>query len=401
MKVIVALEHRFTSTPDGAIWTESQFPHSFWLRYLEVFDQVRVVARVRKVASVAPNWKRADGKGVSFANVPYYIGPWQYLLKAQKIKQAVRNAVGVNDTVILRVSSQIAQCIKPLLLNNGHPYGVEVVADPYDVFAPSSVKHPLRPFFRWLFPNMLRRTCAQACAASYVTEYTLQRRYPSSQDAFTTHYSSVELPEQAFVTVPRLFQEVKIPQTLICVGTLAQLYKGQDVLIEAFKLCINEGLNLKLVLVGDGKYREALETQVKNLGLEEQVCFRGKLASGEAVRAELAQADLFVLPSRSEGLPRSVIEAMAQSLPCIASTVGGIPELLPSEDMVPPDNITALAEKIREVVTNPQRMTQMSARNLERAKDYREETLRDRRNSFYRYLREQTQAWSRESMGDR
>ena len=394
MKVIVALEHRFVSTPDGTIWTESQFPHSFWMRYLEVFDQVRVVARVKPVTSVSPSWKRADGEGVSFATIPHYIGPWQYLSKAQQVKQAARDAVGVNDTVILRVSSQIAQCIKPLLLKSGHPYGVEVVADPYDVFASSSVKHPLRPLFRWLFPTMLRRTCAQACAASYVTEYTLQRRYPPAKDAFATHYSSVELPDKAFVTAPRSFQQINQPLTLICVGTLAQLYKGQDVLIEAFHLCIKEGLDLKLVLVGDGKYRESLETQVKNLDLEERVDFRGKLASGEAVRTELAQADLFVLPSRSEGLPRSVIEAMAQGLPCIASTVGGIPELLPPEDMVPLDNVAALADKIRQVVTNPQRMTLMSARNLEKAKAYREETLRDRRNSFYRYLCEKTQAWS-------
>ncbi len=286
MNVIVALEHRFVSTPDGVIWTESQFPHSFWMRYLEVFDQVRVVARVQPVASVSPSWKRADGKGVSFATIPHYIGPWQYLLKAQQVKQAARNAVGVHDTVILRVSSQIAQCIKPLLLKSGHPYGVEVVADPYDAFAPSSIRHPLRPFFRWLFPTMLRRTCAKACAASYVTEYTLQRRYPPAKDAFSTHYSSVELPEQAFVTVPRSFQQVSKPLTLICVGTLAQLYKGQDNLIEALNLCIKEGLDLKLVLVGDGKYREQLETQVKNLGLGERICFRGKLASGEAVRGE-------------------------------------------------------------------------------------------------------------------
>ncbi len=85
---------------------------------------------------------------------------------------------------------------------------------------------------------------------------------------------------------------------------------------------------------------------------------------------------------------------MAQGLPCIASTVGGIPELLPSEDLVPPDNVAALADKIREVVTDPQRMNRMSARNLEKAKSYREETLRDRRNGFYRYLCEKTQAWS-------
>jgi glycosyltransferase involved in cell wall biosynthesis len=73
--------------------------------------------------------------------------------------------------------------------------------------------------------------------------------------------------------------------------------------------------------------------------------------------------------------------------------VGGIPELLPSEDLVPPGDVTALASKIREVATNPERMAQMSARNLEKAKDYTDQVLCEQRNEFYRYVREMTQAW--------
>lgn len=84
---------------------------------------------------------------------------------------------------------------------------------------------------------------------------------------------------------------------------------------------------------------------------------------------------------------------IARSLPCIGSTVGGIPELLPSEDLVPPGDAVALASKIREVVTDPERMTRMSARNLETAKEYRDEVLREQRNEFYRYVREMTEVW--------
>jgi glycosyltransferase involved in cell wall biosynthesis len=91
-----------------------------------------------------------------------------------------------------------------------------------------------------------------------------------------------------------------------------------------------------------------------------------------------------------------MVEAMARALPCIGSTVGGIPELLPPEDMIPPGDVGALANKIREVVTNPERMARMSARNLEKAKDYRDEVLCDRRNEFYRYVREMTEAWLKE-----
>ena len=393
MNLIIALEHRFVSTPDGAVWTQSPFVHAFWRRYLEVFDQVRVIARIKKVASVSPRWKRSDGEGVSFVTVPHYIGPWQYLLKTQQVKHVVRNALGASDAVILRVSSQIAQCLEPVLRHNGHPYGVEVVADPYDVFAPGSVRNPLRPFFRWLFPRRLRRICAEASVAAYVTEQALQRRYPPAPNAFGTYYSDVELPDNAFVKLSRPLRQDLRTFNLICVGTLAQLYKAQDILIDAVNLCVKQGLDLKLTLVGDGKHRQELEERTRNLGIEERVYFRGHLTAGEAVRQELDHADLFILPSHQEGLPRAMIEAMARGLPCIGSRVGGIPELLSDEDLVTAGDATVLAYKIREVVTDSERLMRMSFRNLEKAKNYHNEVLRERRNNCYRQLRQKTELW--------
>jgi glycosyltransferase involved in cell wall biosynthesis len=393
MNVVITLEQRFERTPDGAVWTQSVFSYSFFLRYLAVFDSVRVVARVRDVPIVTSDWKRADGKGVSFADVPYYLGPWQYLLLASEVKKAAIDAVNGNDAVIMRVSSQIASCLQPSLRRTGHPYGLEIVGDPYDTFAPGAIKHPLRPFFRWWFPRQLRHQCADACAIAYVTEYSLQRRYPPTSGAFSTHYSSIELAPSAIVQHPRPPRRDLRTFTLITVGTLAQLYKACDVLINAVALCVREGLNLKLIVVGDGKHRTELQAQAASLGLGDRVYFCGQLPPGDAVRAQLDGADLFVLPSRQEGLPRAMIEAMARGLPCIGSTVGGIPELLPPEDMVPPDDVTALARKIHSVVTNPERRLQMSVRNLEKAKDYTEEILSKRRFAFYQYIRETTQVW--------
>lgn len=368
------------------------FAHSYWVRYLDVFDQVRVVARVREVPNVPSDWIHANGEGVSFAAVPHFIGLWQYLRRAQQVKRAVRNAVGANDAVILYASSQIANCIEPRLRQTGHPYSVYVIADPYDVFAPGSVKHPLSPFFRWWFPRQLQRQCASACAAAYITEHALQRRYPPAPDTFSIHFSMAELPDTAFVSAPRSPGQGMRTFTLIIVGTLAQLYKAPDVLIDGVAACVREGLDLKLILVGDGKHRTELEARAAALGLEDRICFRGQLTTGNAVRAQLDQSDLFVLPSHQEGLPRAMIEAMARGLPCIGSTVGGFPELLPPEDMVPPGDVAALARKIREVVTNPERMARMSARNLEKAKEYRDEVLCEQRSVFYRYLRGKTEA---------
>ena len=71
MNVVIALEHRFDRTPDGVVWTQTQFPFSFWKKYLEVFDHVRVVARVRDVPTVTSDFKEANGDRVSFVAIPY------------------------------------------------------------------------------------------------------------------------------------------------------------------------------------------------------------------------------------------------------------------------------------------------------------------------------------------
>jgi glycosyltransferase involved in cell wall biosynthesis len=238
----------------------------------------------------------------------------------------------------------------------------------------------------------MQRQCVEACAVAYVTEKHLQKRYPAAPAAFVTHYSSVELPKPAFVAAPRVITEPLHSANLIQVGTQSQLYKGQDVLLSALKIVLNRGFDIRLTLVGDGRYRGELEARAMNQGTSQQVRFLGQLPAGEAVRCELDAASLFIMPSRTEGLPRAMIEAMARALPCIGSNVGGIPELLPSSDMVQPGDVEGLADKIEEVLSSAQRLTEMSDRNLRRAQEFSDEALRKRRIEFYRQVKMRTVA---------
>ena len=150
-----------------------------------------------------------------------------------------------------------------------------------------------------------------------------------------------------------------------------------------------------MTFVGGGKYQRDHEQRVQRAGLESRISFLGHISSRQALQEQLDRSDLFMLPSYQEGLPRAMIEAMARGLPCIGTTVGGIPELLPAEDLVPPGDATVLAAKIREVATDPLRMTRMSARNLAKAGEYRDAVLRERRRSLYRYVHDCTQQWLR------
>jgi glycosyltransferase involved in cell wall biosynthesis len=98
----------------------------------------------------------------------------------------------------------------------------------------------------------------------------------------------------------------------------------------------------------------------------------------------LDAADLFVLPSHQEGLPRSLIEAMARGLPCIGSAVGGVGDLLESSEMVAPGDVKQLADKIEWMLGNHDRIEFLTRRNVEVAKKYVSSELNRRRGEFYR-----------------
>lgn len=96
-------------------------------------------------------------------------------------------------------------------------------------------------------------------------------------------------------------------------------------LLEAVKLVINKNCKVTFILVGQGPLQEKTEADARRLGIEDNVVFAGFRADATDI---MAAADMFVLPSQFEGMPVSMLEAMALGTPVIASRVGGIPEVL-------------------------------------------------------------------------
>ncbi len=393
MQVTVVLDHRFQAEGDGSIWTDGPFAYSFFRRYLEVFDAVRVVARAAPPDAVEAHaggsLQRADGPGVKFAAVPCYIGPWQYLMRRGELRAAVGAALEQareeDDAIILRIPSQLALLAFDALERSKSGFGAEVVADPLDAFAPGAARHPLRPLLRSQQSAALKRLCQAAAATAYVTERALQQRYPPAKGMFTTHYSSVELDDAAFVAGPPRPREPL--SRLISVGSMEHTQKGQDTLLEALALCNERGLGLNLTLVGDGRMRPWFERRAQKLGVASATAFRGRVASGAAVRRELDASDLFVLPSRQEGLPRAMLEAMARGLPAVGCAVGGVPELLEAKWLAAPNDAQAIAERIAVFAERPAARIAQAAQNLERAHAYHNDRLEKRRAAFYREVR--------------
>jgi glycosyltransferase involved in cell wall biosynthesis len=399
MRVLIAVEQRYEREKEDHLYAEGPARYASWANYLEVFDEVTVLARVGAAQKRWRGQERADGPGISFHPLPDYRGPWEFLRRQAELREIVRDAVACCDAYILRVPGLVGRLAWQETRRSGKPYALEVVADPWDALGPGTGPTLLRPVFRRVGAHDLRTMCREAAAIHYVTERALQRRYPPGRDAYTAGFSDA-LMQFAFAPpeiIARRFQRIEEHDgntknlfRIGFLGSLAQLYKGPDVLLHAAAQCIERRLNLDIWLVGEGRYADQMRTLAHQLRLTGRAHFLGHLLYGEAIFQYLDLLDLFVMPSRAEGLPRALLEAMARGCPAIGSDVGGIPELLVAEDLVPVGEARALAEKIMAVAGDTGRMKRMSERNLERARQFRPELLQETRRNFLHAVRERS-----------
>ena len=141
---------------------------------------------------------------------------------------------------------------------------------------------------------------------------------------------------------------------LVCVGRLSE-QKGQVLLLQAVAVLIQRGINLKLVLVGDGDLRPAIETAIAELKLQDVVEITG-WATEQEVKAKINAAKAMILPSFAEGLPVVLMESLAMGRPVISTYIAGIPELIKpgvSGWLVPAGDIDALVDALQFLLKTP------------------------------------------------
>jgi glycosyltransferase involved in cell wall biosynthesis len=132
--------------------------------------------------------------------------------------------------------------------------------------------------------------------------------------------------------------------------------KGPLLLLQAIERVRNQGTAVSLSLVGDGPERADLDAFIEKHGLAEIVTLTGALNHDQALE-QVAAADLFVLASFAEGIPVSLMEAMALGVPCISTYIAGIPELIESDRdgvLVPAGSVDDLAEAILRLARDPE-----------------------------------------------
>ena len=360
--------------------------YDFFAAHTAIFDRVRVIARVQPVSHRPANAIRADGMRVEFFPVPCYAGPWAYLRSAKAVFERLRSAVEPDDVLLVRCPSQLATTL--LAAIPARRYGIEVLGDPYELYAPGASRGLLRPLYRHWFTTRLRQQCRNAVVAGYVST-ALERRYPSSRPG----HRMLDVHLAGIPPRPRQFRAGMAD--VVTVGGFDHPVKGHDTLIDALAIVQARGLPVRLTIIGGGRLRPELEAQARRRRVD--VRFAGELGGASAVGKHFWDADLFALATRSEGTPRALIEAMAHGLPSVATPVGGITELLPASQLAPPNRPRELAERIETMLKSPEAYESASHLGLAVVARFAEPIQAERRRRFLTELRHLSESGARRS----
>lgn len=394
-KLLVILEQHFIQADDGTFYTDVQCDRTFWDRYLSAFDELNVFARTRKARPGEDLSKLliSSRPEAHLFPMPDFRGVGGLIKNHGKIKNALQKALQVSDAVIMRAPSPISLGVGGTVIKSGKPFAVEMAMNPITAYSRESMKSPLRPFVQFFATTSTKRLCRKANGVSYVTEHVLQQDFPctairegESDRYFTAHYSTINLTDDDYSQ--QEWSEFA-PDTISVahVGKMMDLRKGHVIFIETLALLKQRGYQVSGTLIGDGPMRPQFEELAWEKGIGDEIHFVGWQSGFRAVQRELQKSMFFLFPSYSEGLPRSIIEAMASGLLCIGSSADGMVELLDKECISERNSAEDYALMLAGYHSHWDQAIAMRDKQFDLSHKYNKRILDTYRTDFYKKLR--------------
>lgn len=380
LKCLYIHDHTFKNK-GNEFYSEGKITDAVFSRYVELTDQLVVFSRMegalntdKLIKITANNVYFSPVSGRNFSKIFTKNFFKNFKLAVLLIKKS--------DFIVVRLPSFLGIFVLLLNILFQKKYFVELVGDPKEALLTSRGKiNIFFKFFIIVFTFLNTVFVKKAHGVIYVTKSALQQQYPnySLQDyasnvEVNVSKKSLSLDDYA---VKSMFFKIGL------IGSFNNSYKGIDDAINAIQILSEKGINVKFHILGSGKLKSDYKKIINGLNLTNNIKFDGVLSGGNEVNLWLDSLDLYIQPSRTEGLPRSLIEAMARGLPAVASNVGGIPELLTSDHLVQANSPHELAAKIEKFINSQQLRYEQGKKNYNKAKEYDSSVLKLRRAKFW------------------
>lgn len=386
MKLLfVHISEKLREDKAGNLYTDGSYNIEAWNRYFSISDDLSVIFRKENkkydVEDAKAQFNQVK-KGIKFIEViDRTVSVERYFdLKAIKLNnKIIEKAVSNCDYLIVRSPSGAGYTALKYAKKYNKPYLVEVVGCPWDSLWNHSFMGKILAVKSYL---QMKKAVKDAPYAVYVTDEFLQHRYPCN--GRSKGCSDVSLPPlNENILEKRLDKIENMNKNMpIVLGTTAAVnvrYKGQEYVIKAISELNKQGYNFEYHLAGGGD-NSYLKSIAERYNVVDKVRFLGPLPH-ENIFDYLDSIDIYIQPSKTEGLPRALVEAMSRGCPSIGSNVGGIPELLNNEFIFKKKSVNQICTLL--IKMNEDVMVQEASRSFEKSKEYSKVLLDERRNGFY------------------
>lgn len=382
MKLLYVSDHRFIIDSNGEIYTTGQMNEVYFSRFFDEFDSITVFGlcelKCKKNEKKMVERINTDSDKLSFELVKTSGGLIDRIKSISQIKKQTRDSINNYDRIVTKAPSLIADYVVKSSKTRKNVL-VEVVGCPWDSLWNHSIKGKLCAPIMWY---TTRRAIMNAPYVLYVTEKFLQKRYPTK--GIYTGCSDVMLPssdisvyEERLKKIERSNHKSRIIGTI---GAIDIKYKGHKDVIKAISLLNSKDLYYEYHIVGGGD-NDYLYNIARKYNVVNQIKFIGSLPH-DKIFDYLDQIDIYIQPSKTEGMPRALIEAMSRGCPSLGTNVGGIPELLDSQFIYSKSVVVELVKLLLRM--DNEKMIDAAKRNFNKAKDFDAVILKNKRKEFYK-----------------
>ncbi|MEB6121388.1 glycosyltransferase [Mammaliicoccus sciuri] len=385
MRLLWAHDHKFYNY-ENKVYSKVQFGQEFWDRYLNHIDQISIVSRLYDM-------NKEDSKNIDFYNlssreeVSFLKANFNkkiFFKNNQKFEQInLSELVSSHEKIIVRLPSTIGNYVAIEAIKQKKEFAVELVGDPWDALI--NLKSIIGKMYAPIMYMKTKHIVKRAKQVLYVTDNYLQKRYINN-GLNNTNASNVNIH-----FIDEKINKKRNDTKIINIGLIGYLstYKGIDTAIKSlYLLNKNEEFVFKLNILGTGKKEKYIKLakkyqMSKNLSIQ-------TLPTGPPVYEWLDNMDIYIQPSKTEGLPRGLIEAMSRGLPAVGTNVGGIPELLNSKFIIKKGDSKGLAKVINELILNDRLYHECSVENIKKAFEYDYKIINSKRFNFYKkYMKDE------------
>lgn len=375
---------------DGVVKALPAYGDQFWKKFLDVFDSVHILGEKMKAYLSNGTVTQLTNPKVTVEIVPGNTLPNEFIHDRQ-VKKLLAERIKQADAILIKPSSRKGLMAIRLAEKYHKPYMVDLTGDLNLTLRANS--NPLKRMYGPYLHKKIVKSIKNAPFGLYVTEKYLQKVYPiAGKQCGASNVFVESISEDVLESRCRKIssKEMDDPLQIGLIGSYHDTRKGIDTAVQALADVCAQRPNtfLNILALGVEEDRKKWMQYAQQFGVQEHLKFPPSCDTTQKVLEWIDTQDIIILPSRSEGLPRCVVEAMSRGCPCITSDVCGMPELIQKKWLHAPGEAQRLAELILEMSESKNNMTDAAKENFKNAKRFLRSAINKRRNAFFTEFKE-------------